>query len=229
MVRTGFRGGSIRGHTRWPAPLSRRYSRRRGDRVNIRELATSSRGWWLKYPALIRPEMQRLYGLEYGAHSIRAYNRLLIPGLLQSEGYARTIIGANTMIRPFEVEQHLAVRMQRQGRLTDDDLLHPVAVFSQAALIQPTRGPAALREQLNHLIELLGGRPDTIQVRIIPFTAAEGTALGGSTFHLLDFDTPPTASYARMVRDPDEGNHHRGRERGQQARLCVRSRSPADP
>lgn len=183
--------------------------------VSLREFATSTRGWWMKYPALIRPEMQRLYGLEYGAHSIRAYNCLLIPGLLQSEGYARTIIGANTMIRPFEVEQHLSVRMQRQSRLTDDDPLHLVAVFSQAALIQQTGGAAVLQEQLDHLIELVEGHPDSIQIRIIPFTAAEGTALGGSTFHLLDFDAPqqlPTLGWsetptrATIIEDENEVN-----------------------
>ncbi|MGW5220887.1 hypothetical protein ACWEQA_23770 [Nocardia sp. NPDC004085] len=53
-------------------------------RIKLREIATEKRGWWMKYPALIRPEMQRLYGLEYGAHSIRCYNAL--PGEYQVEG-----------------------------------------------------------------------------------------------------------------------------------------------
>ncbi|WP_024799655.1 helix-turn-helix transcriptional regulator [Nocardia sp. BMG51109] len=182
--------------------------------VALRAIATEKRGWWNKYPALIRPEMQRLYGLEFGAHSIRCYNSLLIPGLLQSEGYARTIIAANTNIRPFEVDQHIAVRMQRQSRLTDADPLHLTAVFSQAALMQQTGGPDVLREQLLHLVSLIEEHPDTIEIRIIPFTAAEGTALGGSTFHLLDFDSPqlPTLGWsetptrADIVEDESEVN-----------------------
>ncbi|WP_280491979.1 helix-turn-helix domain-containing protein [Nocardia asiatica] len=180
--------------------------------VKLRAIATEKRGWWMKFPALIRPEMQRLYGLEYGAQSIRCYNALLIPGLLQSEGYARAIIAANTMIRPFEVDQHLAVRMQRQSRLTDEDPLHITAAFSQAALIQQTGGPDVLRGQLKHLITLIEEHPDTVEIRVIPFTATEGTALGGSTFHLLDFGTPQlptlgwseTATQANVVEDESE-------------------------
>ncbi|MBH0777706.1 helix-turn-helix domain-containing protein [Nocardia bovistercoris] len=173
--------------------------------VALRETATKERGWWMKHPALIRPEMQQLYGLEHGAHSIRCYNSLLIPGLLQSEGYARTIIAANTMIRPFEVEQHLAVRMQRQSRLTGENPLHLTAVFSEAALIQQTGGPDVLREQLLHLIELAERNPETIEYRIIPFTAAEGTALGGSTFHLLDFGSTklPTLGWSETPTQAD--------------------------
>lgn len=180
----------------------------------IRDTATTERGWWMKYPALIRPEMQRLYGLEHGAHAVRCYNSLLIPGLLQSEGYARTIIAANTMIRPFEVDQHVAVRMQRQNRLTDDDPLHLTAVFSEGALIQETGGTDVLQEQLRHLTSLVEDHPDTIEIRIIPFTASEGTALGGSTFHLLDFDSPQlptlgwseTPTHAEVVEDETEVN-----------------------
>lgn len=153
-----------------------------GLRVVLKE-----RGWWMKYPALLSAELQRLFGLEYGAESIRCFNSLLIPGLLQSEGYARAIIAANTMIRPFEVDRHLAVRMQRQARLDGEDRLHLTAVFSQAALIQQTGGPDVLRQQLRHLVDLIETHPDSIEIRIIPFTAAEGTALGGSTYHLLDF------------------------------------------
>ncbi|MEV6771311.1 DUF5753 domain-containing protein [Nocardia sp. NPDC051030] len=163
--------------------------------------AAKERGWWSKYPALIKPELARLYGLEYGAESIRCYNSLLIPGLLQSERYARTIIGANALIRPFEVEQHLAVRMRRQQRLTEEDPIQLTAVFSQAALVQQTGGPDVLREQLEHLRRLIEEHPDTIEIRVIPFTATEGTALGGSTYHLLDFASPqlPTLAWSETA------------------------------
>ncbi|NNH72475.1 helix-turn-helix domain-containing protein [Nocardia uniformis] len=172
------------------------------------------RGWWMKYPALLSPEMQRLFGLEHGARSIRCYNSLLIPGLLQSRGYARAIIAANTMIRPFEVDQHLAIRMQRQHRLAGDDPLHLTAVFSQAALIQQTGGPDVLREQLHHLVRLIEDHPDTIEIRVIPFTAAEGAALGGSTYHLLDFPSThlptvewsETALQGNIIEDQSEVN-----------------------
>lgn len=182
--------------------------------IAIRTTATGERGWWMKYPALITPELQQLYGFEHGARSIRCYNCLLIPGLLQSAGYARTITAASQDVRPHEVDQYVAVRMQRQNRLSGDDPLRLTAIFSQATLIQETGSPAVLQEQLRHLVSLIEKHPDTIEIRIIPFTAAEGAALGGSTFHLLDFDSPQlptlgwseTPTHGKIVEDESEVN-----------------------
>ncbi|WP_246868524.1 DUF5753 domain-containing protein [Saccharopolyspora sp. ASAGF58] len=165
--------------------------------------ATSKeRGWWARYSALFGEELLRFYGLEHGAHSIRTYESLLIPGLLQTEDYARALIASDhTNIRRVEVDQRVDVRMTRQRRLTDDDPLQLTAVVSEAALLQQIGGPDVLRNQLLSMASLLEEHPDTVQVLVIPFSATAGGVFGASTFHLVDFDNPrlPTLAWQETV------------------------------
>ncbi|WP_405159765.1 Scr1 family TA system antitoxin-like transcriptional regulator [Nocardia sp. NBC_01499] len=162
--------------------------------------ASKQRGWWTKSSALIGPELQRLYGMEYGAHSIRSYDSLVVPGLLQTEAYARALISADVMIRPVQVEQLVAIRMRRQARLRGAEPVELTAVIGEGTLLQQTGGPAVLRAQLTHLAELID-ELDTVEVRVIPFAATAGAVLGGSSFHLIDFagEQLPTFGWAESA------------------------------
>ncbi len=172
------------------------------ERADLQELllASKERGWWAKTSALIGTELQRYYGMEFGAESIRSYDSLVIPGLLQTEEYARALISADVMIRPVQVEQLVAVRMRRQERLRGDDRLELTAVVGEATLLQQIGGPKVLRGQLEHLASLLAEQ-DSVTVRVIPFTAPRGAILGGSSFHLLDFavESLPTFAWAESA------------------------------
>ncbi|BCK59359.1 DUF5753 domain-containing protein [Nocardia wallacei] len=184
-----------------------------GDRDELLSLLTASkdRGWWAKASAVLGPELQRYYGMEYGADSIRSYDSLVVPGLLQTEAYARALISADVMIRPVLVEQLVAVRMRRQQRLRGPDRARLTAVVSEATLLQQIGGAEVLRGQLEYLLELLEDL-DTVEVRVIPFSAPAGAMLGGSSFHLLDFAgaTLPTFAWAESavfggaVENPDQ-------------------------
>ncbi|WP_330184167.1 Scr1 family TA system antitoxin-like transcriptional regulator [Nocardia sp. NBC_01503] len=160
------------------------------ERDELLELLTASkeRGWWAKSSALIGSELQRYYGMEFGAESIRSYDSLVIPGLLQTEEYSRALISADVMIRPVQVEQLVAIRMRRQQRLRDADRPELTAVIGEATLMQQIGGPKVLRGQLEHLATLLD-ELDSVTVRVIPFAATRGAILGGSSFHLLDFSS----------------------------------------
>ncbi|WP_406268359.1 Scr1 family TA system antitoxin-like transcriptional regulator [Nocardia sp. NBC_00881] len=172
--------------------------------------ASKQRGWWAKSSALIGPELQRLYGMEFGAQSIRSYDSLVVPGLLQTEDYARALISADVMIRPVQVEQLVAIRMRRQERLRGPDPVELTAVFGEGTLLQQTGGPDVLRGQLNYLADLID-ELETVDVRVIPFAATAGAVLGGSSFHLIDFagEQLPTFGWAESavfggaVDDPD--------------------------
>ncbi|WP_280410623.1 Scr1 family TA system antitoxin-like transcriptional regulator [Nocardia asiatica] len=172
--------------------------------------ASKQRGWWTKSSALIGPELQRLYGMEYGAQSIRSYDSLVVPGLLQTEDYARALISADVMIRPVQVEQLVAIRMRRQERLRGAHPVELTAVFGEGTLLQQTGGPEVLRGQLEYLADLIE-ELDTVEVRVIPFTASAGAVLGGSSFHLIDFtgEQLPTfgwvesAVFGGAVEDPE--------------------------
>lgn len=158
-------------------------------------LLSKERGWWAKSSALIGPELQRYYGMELGAESIRSYDSLVVPGLLQTEEYARALISADVMIRPVQVEQLVSVRLKRAERLRGDDRVELTAVIGEATLLQQIGGPKVLRGQLEHLATLLD-ELDSISVRVIPFTATQGALLGGSSFHLLDFASENLPTFA---------------------------------
>ncbi|WP_040800150.1 helix-turn-helix domain-containing protein [Nocardia higoensis] len=162
--------------------------------------AGKQRGWWSKSSALIGPELQRLYGMEHGAQSIRSYDSLIVPGLLQTEAYARALISADVMIRPVQVDQLVAIRMRRQQRLRGPERVELTAVVGEATLLQQTGGPQILRGQLEHLVALID-ELDTVDVRVIPFSAPDGAILGGSSFHLLDFASEqlPTFGWAESA------------------------------
>lgn len=172
--------------------------------------AGRERGWWAR-SGLIGPELQRYYGMEYGACSIRSYDSLVVPGILQTEAYARALISADVMIRPAQVDQLVAVRMRRRQRLHGPDPVELTAVVGEATLLQQIGGQQVLRDQLEYLAGLLHTR-DNIDIRVIPFAATAGAILGGASFHLLDFasDHLPTFGWAESavfggpVDDPDQ-------------------------
>lgn len=151
----------------------------------------SQHAWWADFSRLFAAEILRYFGLEYGAESVRTHEGLMIPGLLQTEAYAHSIVtsdGPNT--RTSEAGRRVRARMLRQSRLIDEDPMRLTAVISEAALMQQVGGPAVLADQLRHLLDLIEKCPKTLEVRVIPFTAGSHGALGASTFHLLTFAEP---------------------------------------
>jgi hypothetical protein len=135
--------------------------------------------------------MRRLFGLEAGAKSIRSYEGLIIPGLLQTEDYARALANSDIgRVRLVDAEGYIAARMRRQERMTGDDALKITAVISEAALTQVVGSVDILRRQLLHLAALMRNNPDKIDVRIILFSTPYRTIQSGSPFDILDFSSP---------------------------------------
>ncbi|WP_190819879.1 helix-turn-helix domain-containing protein [Saccharopolyspora pogona] len=170
------------------------YSIHKQELSELRALRDQSdeRGWWIRYSGLFPPDMLRYFGYEWGAESIRSHESLLIPGLLQTEAYARAVIdGDKPNIRASDTDQRVAARLKRQRRITDaDDPVKFTVVLSEGALKQQVGGPKVLAEQLQHLIDLIEAHPETLEVLVVPFTADAHGALGASTFHLLTFPSP---------------------------------------
>ncbi|NEW37177.1 transcriptional regulator, partial [Nocardia cyriacigeorgica] len=97
------------------------------------------------------------------AEEISAVDAVLVPGLLQTEEYARAIITADTaFIRQIEVQQRVEARMRRQERLSDAEPLRLNVVVSEAVLRQQTGGPGVLRRQLLHIVDMINRYPATI-------------------------------------------------------------------
>ncbi len=158
--------------------------------LELRDTA-DQRGWWARYTSIFAPEILRLFGYEHGAESVWMHESMLIPGLLQTEDYARAVInGDEPNIRMSDTDNKLEVRKRRQRRLTDEEPLKLTAVLSEGALKQQVGGTAVLREQLQHLIDMIELLPHSLEVRIIPFASGAYGALGAATFHLLSFPSP---------------------------------------
>ncbi|NQE89806.1 DUF5753 domain-containing protein [Nocardia terpenica] len=153
------------------------------------------RGWWMDYASLYDDETRRLYGLEYGAQAIQTYEGLLIPGLLQTENYARALMASDVArVRPVDAGLYIEVRLRRQRRLFDGDPLQLTAIINEAALIQQIGGPEVQKEQLEHLARMMQDHSDTVDIRVVPLTARQRPIQLGSPFHILYFPnaiTPP--------------------------------------
>jgi hypothetical protein len=164
--------------------------------------AAKERSWVSNYSALFDADVQRLFGLEQGARSMRDYESLLIPGLLQTADYIRAIMMPAVTLPQVEVDQRVDARLRRQQRLADpDDPFKLTAVISEAALRQQIGGRKVLRQQLVHLAELIESHPRKLDVRVIPFTATACGLFGAATVHLIEFGNPrlPTLAWQETV------------------------------
>jgi transcriptional regulator with XRE-family HTH domain len=147
--------------------------------ASLVQLARDSRqkGWWHAYSDTIEPRFATYIGLESAASEIRIYEVTLIPGLLQTEEYARTVITAGTVGGDHDgVERNVALLMARQPPLTSDDPPRLWAVLDEAALRRTVGGAGLMRLQLDHLLDL--SRLPNVAIQVIPFGAGAHPAMG---------------------------------------------------
>ncbi len=129
---------------------------------------TKAKGWWQAFGDVI-PEWFDVYvGLEEAAAEISWYESELVPGLLQTEDYARTLIEAdNPGVDTPEIDRRVQVRVQRQAlvrRATAPLKLR--VVLSEAVLHRPVGGPQVMAAQLDRLAE--AGELANISLRVVP-------------------------------------------------------------
>jgi hypothetical protein len=142
-------------------------------------------GWWYRYNDLLPNWFQSYLGLEAAAVLIRTYEVQFVPGLLQTEDYARAVImlghgSANTE----EIERRVALRMDRQRILQRAEPPKLWAVVDEAALRRPIGGPAVMKAQLDALVDIT--KLSTVQLQVIPFNVG-GHAAAGGAFTILRF------------------------------------------
>jgi transcriptional regulator with XRE-family HTH domain len=149
------------------------------QRDSLVQLSRDSRqkGWWHAYSDTIQPQFATYVGLESAASEIRVYEVNIIPGLLQTADYARTIIRSGTMNGNQEdVDRKVALRMARQPALTRDDPPMLWTVVDEAALRRRVGGTELMRMQLEHVLELSGLK--NVAMQVIPFGAGAHPAMG---------------------------------------------------
>jgi transcriptional regulator with XRE-family HTH domain len=158
--------------------------------------ASDGSGWWSRYSGLFSPELVRFFGYEHGAQEVHTYEGAMISGLLQTENYSRSVhSGDRANLRKSDVERRVEARNRRQERLNGPGALNATILMTEGALRQQVGGREVLAEQLEHLLTLMEQHSDTLDLRVIPFSAGAYCALGSSTFHLLTF---PSARLMRL-------------------------------
>ena len=162
------------------------------EMLALHEIARGPR-WLDEYHYILDGRDGRLtqyFGLEYGASSIRTFESSIIPGLLQTEDYVRALVTADPNTTDVRLRKRIELRLRRQQRLLGPDPLTMVAIVSQAALMQQIGGPAVLQRQLLHLVDLSKRLDRSIlELRVVPFTARQGSLVNASTMHLLEFSS----------------------------------------
>ena len=150
--------------------------------------------WWQKYQDAA-PDWFGLYvGLEEAAQLIRIYEVQFVPGLLQTEDYARAVVMQGAPgLEPDEVDRRVALRLGRQKLLTRDNAPRLWAIVDEAALRRPMGGRDVLAAQIERLMDAVGEPNITLQV--MPFKYG-GHAAEGGAFTIMRF---PEADLPDMV------------------------------
>ncbi|MCW2898986.1 MAG: hypothetical protein JWO67_1251 [Streptosporangiaceae bacterium] len=113
--------------------------------------------------------------LEAQAVLIRSFVAQLVPGLLQTERYARGVM--DPRLKPAMLEERVQARLEQQAVLCGEDPPNAWFVLDEAVLHRPVGGSEVMREQLGRLAEL--GESPHIQVRILPFSSVTFAGLDG--------------------------------------------------
>jgi transcriptional regulator with XRE-family HTH domain len=149
------------------------------------ELARLSRErtWWTDYRDIMRPG--NFIGLEAGAAVMRAWEPIVLPGLLQTEEYMRALLQTGRPDdSPSELQRRVSLRLTRQGRLSGSRPLELHAIVDESAVRRVIGGRDIMAKQLAHLVDV-GQRPN-VTLQILPFEAGAHQFLGGSAA-LLEF------------------------------------------
>jgi transcriptional regulator with XRE-family HTH domain len=148
---------------------------------------TKGRGWWHAYGDVI-PESFDLYiGLEEATDRLSWYESELVPGLLQTEDYARALIQAdNVGVDDKEIERRVHVRIARQALLTRVTAAPTVDIaLNEAVLRRTVGGGDVMADQLSHLAEL--SDLDNVSIRVVPFAAGLHYGLMSGPFVMMRF------------------------------------------
>ncbi|NED92847.1 helix-turn-helix domain-containing protein [Streptomyces sp. SID11233] len=150
---------------------------------------TKARGWWHSYGDAIPEGFDLFIGLEEASSEVDWYESELVPGLLQTEEYARAIIRKGKPDEGSEeVDRRVDLRIARQVLLTRTTA--PVrlkVVVNEAVLRRCVGGNKVMAKQLRHLLDV-GSLPN-VTVRVVPFSAGLHLGVMAGPFQVLRFPT----------------------------------------
>ncbi|MDH6579794.1 helix-turn-helix transcriptional regulator [Kitasatospora sp. MAP5-34] len=163
------------------------------DRDALEALARDSkkRGWWHDYGDTVPPAYADFLGLEGDARYVRTWQPLVLPGLLQTEDYARALLEANpAAVRPERIDQLVKIRMERKEVLSKPDPARFWAIIWEPALRCAVGGKDVRRAQLEHLTQAAQLPNVTLQVVPLDVGATAGACGAFVMFGFTDSPAP---------------------------------------
>jgi Domain of unknown function (DUF5753)/Helix-turn-helix domain len=142
-------------------------------------------GWWHSYTDVLPGWFRTFVGLEEAASLIHGYEPHCVPGLLQTEDYARALTVAGFPDAPAaEIARRVQLRMARQELLARHSPPHLWVVMDETVLRRPAGSPVVMRAQLDRLVDATEQPGITLQV--LPFAAGPHPAMHG-LFYVFRF------------------------------------------
>ena len=162
-----------------------------GDRIRRWMTEGRRQAWWKEYSDVVRDTADTLFDFESGASVIRVYSPILLPGLLQTEAYARRLMATlYPNYTPSQVDKIVEIRQRRQQILLSDadDASHLQAVVDEAAVLRARAAGTDddARTQLGHLHDI--SRRHNVSIRILPLTAGLHAGVMG-LFEIYQFSS----------------------------------------
>jgi len=149
-------------------------------------------GWWQRLSSLPH-KFQTFLAYEEEATEVQNFEPTLIPGLLQTEAYARAVFTAGQERNTDAVEQRVRARLKRQellARAKKSLRLH--TIVSEAALLVEVGSSEVMREQFLHIVEMT--RRTHITLQVLRFAAGAHMADHGG-FVIMSFEEGPHLGY----------------------------------
>jgi hypothetical protein len=142
--------------------------------------------WWTRYSDILPDWFENYLGLESASSTIRTFEIQFVHGLFQTEDYAQAVTRLGHQAAPAaEIERRVGLRVKRQDLLTRANPPRIWSVMDEAVLRRPVGGPAVMRAQLHHLLEV--AKMPQVTLQVVPF-ARGGHAGAGGSFTVLRFE-----------------------------------------
>jgi transcriptional regulator with XRE-family HTH domain len=152
--------------------------------VDLARRSRRARSPFAAYADVFSPVALRFFDFEHSASWIGEVELLVVPGLLQTEDYARALMGVHALGAD-RTERFVSSRRVRQLLLDRADPPTLSFVVDESVLLRPIGGPAVMRAQLRCLLDL--ARRPHVAIRVLPLALGEHVGLRGP-FVLLKFD-----------------------------------------
>jgi transcriptional regulator with XRE-family HTH domain len=148
--------------------------------------AARKRSWWSVYRDVAPPALIQLIEYESAASVIMQFENMFIPGILQTEDYARVVLQGYYTEKPSpeRVSALVELRVRREELLDRNNPPHFTFILDEAAVRRLIGGASIMRAQLQRLIEV--ARKPNVSVEVVSFRSGLHPGMGGP-FEVIEF------------------------------------------